>query len=253
MSAGPHLPFMFHSYFAIEATGRLRPLADRPRRHRRGQGLTGRTPAGQMRTPWRASTSRRPSITSNDVPHIGHAYTTVAGDVLTRWHRLLGDEVFYLTGTDEHGLKVQRAAEAQGLEPAELVTSVAGVFRDEWDALDIAYDDFIRTTEPRHHKAVQEFLQLIYDAGDIELGTYEGLYCVSCERYYSEDELVHGNCPIHDRPVEHVDRGELLLQAVALRGPAARVLRRASRSGAARVRAATRCSGSSAAGSRTSR
>jgi methionyl-tRNA synthetase len=140
----------------------------------------------------------------NDVPHIGHAYTTVAGDVLTRWHRLLGDEVFYLTGTDEHGLKIQRAAEAQGLRPAELVKSVAGVFREEWNALDIAYDDFIRTTEPRHHKAVQEFLQLIYDAGDIELGTYEGLYCVSCELYYTEDELVLGNCPIHDRPVEHV-------------------------------------------------
>jgi methionyl-tRNA synthetase len=140
----------------------------------------------------------------NDVPHIGHAYTTVSGDVLTRWHRLLGDDVFYLTGTDEHGLKIQRAADAKGLEPAELVASVAGVFRDEWDALDIAYDDFIRTTEPRHHKAVQEFLQLIYDAGDIELGTYEGLYCVSCEAYYSEDELVNGNCPIHDRPVEHV-------------------------------------------------
>ncbi len=140
----------------------------------------------------------------NDVPHIGHAYTTVSGDVLTRWHRLLGDDVFYLTGTDEHGLKIQRAAEAKGLEPPELVASVAGVFRKEWDALDIAYDDFIRTTEPRHHEAVQEFLQLIYDAGDIELGTYEGLYCVSCEAYYSEDELVNGNCPIHDRPVEHV-------------------------------------------------
>jgi methionyl-tRNA synthetase len=140
----------------------------------------------------------------NDVPHIGHAYTTVAADVLTRWHRLLGDEVFFLTGTDEHGLKIQRAAEAQGLEPAQLVATVAGVFREEWNQLDIAYDDFIRTTEPRHYKAVQEFLQLIYDAGDIELGTYEGLYCVSCELYYSEEELVLGNCPIHDRPVEHV-------------------------------------------------
>jgi methionyl-tRNA synthetase len=117
---------------------------------------------------------------------------------------MLGDDVFYLTGTDEHGLKIQRAAEAKGLAPADLVASVAGVFREEWDELDIAYDDFIRTTEPRHHEAVQEFLQLIYDAGDIELGTYEGLYCVSCEAYYAEDELVNGNCPIHDRPVEHV-------------------------------------------------
>ena len=169
----------------------------------------------------------------NDVPHIGHAYTTVAGDVLTRWHRLMGDEVFYLTGTDEHGLKVQRAAEAKGLEPAELVRRVAGVFRDEWDALDIAYDDFIRTTEPRHYKAVQEFLQRIYDAGDIELGTYEGLYCVSCEAYYSEDELVARQLP-DPRPTGRARRGgELLLQALALRGSAARALRRASGSGAA--------------------
>jgi methionyl-tRNA synthetase len=140
----------------------------------------------------------------NDVPHIGHAYTTVAGDVLTRWRRLWGDEVFYLTGTDEHGLKVQRAAEARGVSPSQLVDETAGHFRETWDGLDIAYDDFIRTTEPRHYAAVQQFLQLIYDAGDIELGTYEGLYCVSCEAYYTEDELVEGSCPIHMRPVEHV-------------------------------------------------
>ena len=140
----------------------------------------------------------------NDVPHIGHAYTTVAGDVITRWRRMTGDEVFFLTGTDEHGLKVQRAAEARGVAPKELVDETAGHFRGTWDMLDIAYDDFIRTTEPRHYAAVQTFLQKIYDAGDIELGTYEGLYCVSCEAYYAEDELVDGNCPIHLRPVEHV-------------------------------------------------
>ena len=140
----------------------------------------------------------------NDVPHIGHAYTTVAADVLTRWRRLFGDDVFLLTGTDEHGLKVQRAAEDRGITPQALVDETAQAFRDTWDMLDIAYDDFIRTTEPRHYKAVQEFLQVVYDAGDIELGTYEGLYCVSCEAYYTEDELVDGNCPIHGRPVEHV-------------------------------------------------
>ncbi|MCU1468022.1 MAG: methionyl-tRNA synthetase [Actinomycetia bacterium] len=140
----------------------------------------------------------------NDVPHIGHAYTTVAGDVLTRWRRLSGDEVFFLTGTDEHGLKVQRAAEARGVSPKELVDETAAQFRATWDALDIAYDDFIRTTEARHYAAVQKFLQTIYDNGDIELGTYEGLYCVSCEAYYTEDELVDGNCPIHLRPVELV-------------------------------------------------
>ena len=141
----------------------------------------------------------------NDVPHIGHAYTTVAGDVLTRWRRLCGDEVFYLTGTDEHGLKVQRAAEARGVSPQEFVDENARAFRETWDALDIAYDGFIRTTEPRHYEAVKKFLQLIYDAGDIELGTYEGLYCVSCEAYYGEEELVDSIlCPIHMRPVEHV-------------------------------------------------
>jgi methionyl-tRNA synthetase len=140
----------------------------------------------------------------NDVPHIGHAYTTVAGDVLTRWRRLFGDEVFFLTGTDEHGLKIQRAAEAKGVTPKELVDEVAGHFRDTWDSLDIAYDDFVRTTEPRHYTAVQQFLQTIYDNGDIEPGTYEGLYCVSCEAYYTEDELVEGLCPIHGTAVELV-------------------------------------------------
>ena len=171
----------------------------------------------------------------NDVPHIGHAYTTVAGDVLARWRRLWGDDVFYLTGTDEHGLKVQRAAEARGVSPKELVDETAKHFRDTWDSLDIAYDDFIRTTEPRHYKAVQQFLQRIYDAGDIELGTYEGLYCVSCEAYYTEDELVDGLLP-DPRPAGRArDRGELLLQAVALRRPVARVLHRASGGRAARI------------------
>ena len=141
----------------------------------------------------------------NDVPHIGHAYTTVAGDVLTRWRRLWGDEVFYLTGTDEHGLKVQRAAEAQGVSPKELVDETARHFRDAWDLLDIAYDDFIRTTEPRHHRGGAGVPPEDLRRGDIELGTYEGLYCVSCEAYYTEDELVDGNCARSTlRPVEHV-------------------------------------------------
>ena len=140
----------------------------------------------------------------NDVPHIGHAYTTVAGDALTRWRRLWGDDVVFLTGTDEHGLKLQRAAEANGISPQEMVDRTSAQFREAWDLLDIAYDDFIRTTEPRHHVAVKQFLQTIYDAGDIELGVYEGLYCVPCEAYYTEEELNDGRCPIHDRPVERV-------------------------------------------------
>jgi methionyl-tRNA synthetase len=140
----------------------------------------------------------------NDAPHIGHAYTTVTTDALARWHRLIGDDTFFLTGTDEHGLKIQRAAEARGLSPKQMADETSQRFKDAWAELGISYDDFIRTTEPRHYTAVQEFMQRVYDNGDIELGTYEGLYCVACEAYYTESELVNGNCPIHDRPVERV-------------------------------------------------
>jgi methionyl-tRNA synthetase len=139
----------------------------------------------------------------NDAPHIGHAYPTVNADALARWHRLLGDDVWFLTGTDEHGLKVVRAAEANGLTPQEQADQTAARYLEAWDGLDIRYDDFIRTTEPRHYKAVQALMQAAYDNGWIELGTYEGLYCVSCEAYYTEADLDEdGNCPIHHRPVE---------------------------------------------------
>ena len=95
----------------------------------------------------------------NDVPHIGHAYTTVTADALARWHRLLGDEVRFLTGTDEHGLKIQRAAEANGITPLEQADRTSARFREAWEALDISNDDFVRTTEPRHTRAVQALLQ----------------------------------------------------------------------------------------------
>jgi methionyl-tRNA synthetase len=139
----------------------------------------------------------------NDAPHIGHAYTTVTADALARWHRLVGDDVFFLTGTDEHGLKVQRAAEANGLSPRDHADRTSERYRQVWTSLDIAYDDFIRTTEPRHYRATQQLMQAAYDNGWIELRPYEGLYCVSCEAYYTEGELVDGNlCPIHHTPVE---------------------------------------------------
>jgi methionyl-tRNA synthetase len=139
----------------------------------------------------------------NDVPHIGHAYTTVTTDAIARWHRMLGDEVFFLTGTDEHGLKIMRAAEANGVTPRQQADATSQRFKDAWELLKISYDDFIRTTEPRHYAAVQQFLQRIYDNGDIELGTYEGPYCVSCEGYYAESELIDGDkCPIHMKPIE---------------------------------------------------
>lgn len=140
----------------------------------------------------------------NDVPHIGHAYTSVAADALARWRRLWGDDVMFLTGTDEHGLKMQRTAEAEGITPQELVDRTSPTFRELTTLLDLTNTDFIRTTEPRHYQAVQQFLQVVYDNGYIELGTYEGLYCVACEAYYGEDELVEGKCPIHKTPVEQV-------------------------------------------------
>ena len=140
----------------------------------------------------------------NDAPHIGHAYTTVIGDAVCRWHRLLGDDVLFLTGTDEYGLKNSQAAAALAVAPQVLADRNSERFRQAWDSLDIAYDDFIRTTEPRHTTAVQAFLKAIYDNGDIERGTYEGLYCVACEAYYTTDELVDGNCPIHGRPVQRM-------------------------------------------------
>ena len=141
----------------------------------------------------------------NAAPHLGHAYTTLLVDVVTRFHRLKGDDTFFLTGTDEHGLKVQRAAEANGVTPLEWADRTSERFRDAWTLLDISNDDFIRTSEPRHHESVQQILQRVYDNGHIELGTYEGLYCVACEAYYTVDDLIDGErCPIHDRPVEQV-------------------------------------------------
>ncbi|HWE55856.1 MAG TPA: methionine--tRNA ligase [Acidimicrobiales bacterium] len=142
----------------------------------------------------------------NDAPHIGHAYTTVIADGLARWHRLSGDDVWFLTGTDEHGLKVQRAAEANGLSAREHADRTSARYQEAWQLLDISNDDFIRTTEERHYLATQKLMQAAYDAGWIELRPYAGLYCVSCEAYYTEADLINGNhCPIHNRPVEWLE------------------------------------------------
>ncbi len=142
----------------------------------------------------------------NDVPHIGHAYTTVATDFVARYHRQCGERVLFLTGTDEHGKKVPQAAAAEGLEPQAFVDQMEPKWREVWELLDISHDDYIRTTEARHEAAVKRLLTAVYENGrdDIYLGTYEGLYCVSCEAYYTEDELVDGLCPIHKRAVEQM-------------------------------------------------
>lgn len=142
----------------------------------------------------------------NAEPHLGHAYTTIVADALTRWHRLIGDDVHFVTGTDEHGLKIKQAAEAAGLDPQTFADRIAPRFAEAWDRLDIAYDDFIRTTEPRHRAAVGELLQRCYDAGDIELDVYRGKYCVACEEYYTDDELLDDDrCPVHKRPVDEFE------------------------------------------------
>jgi methionyl-tRNA synthetase len=132
---------------------------------------------------------------------VGTAYTTVNADALARWHRLLGDDVYFMTGTDEHGAKIVEAAEAHDTSPQEWTDRTSARFVEAWKRLDISNDDFIRTTEPRHHAVVQEFLQRIYDNGFIELGKYTGLYCVSCEDYYTADQLIDGKCPVHGRAV----------------------------------------------------
>ena len=154
----------------------------------------------------------------NDAPHVGTAYTTVNADALARWHRLLGDEVWFMTGTDEHGAKIVEAAEANGTTPQEWTDRTSARFVEAWQRLDIAYDDFIRTTEPRHYAVVQQFLQRIYDNGFIELAPYSGLYCVSCEDYYTEDQLVDGLCPVHGRPVIEMQEDNYFFKLSAFEG-----------------------------------
>lgn len=134
---------------------------------------------------------------------IGNAYTTVIADTLARWHRMLGDDVLFLTGTDDHGLKLQRAAEEKGVPPKEFVDFMVeeGV-KPLWKLMNISYDRFIRTTDEAHVRAVQQIFQQLYDQGDIYLGEYEGLYCTPCEAFWTESQLKDGKCPDCGREVE---------------------------------------------------
>lgn len=134
----------------------------------------------------------------NAVPHIGHAYSTVVVDILARWHRLKGDDVFFLTGLDENSTKTVEAAKAGGFEDIQAYAdSMSKKWLEVWRVLNISNDDFIRTTEERHKKNVQEIFNRLRERGDIYKGTYEGLYCDGCETYYTEDELENGKCPLH--------------------------------------------------------
>ncbi|HEY8425368.1 MAG TPA: methionine--tRNA ligase [Limnochordales bacterium] len=138
----------------------------------------------------------------SDRLHIGHAYTTTAADALARWHRFLGEDVFFLTGSDEHGQKIQRKAQAKGVSPQQYVDEIVATFKELWQRLDIQYDRFIRTTDPDHIRVVQHIFKTIYDKGDIYKATYEGWYCVQCETFWLESKLVEGKCPDCGRPVE---------------------------------------------------
>lgn len=133
----------------------------------------------------------------NANPHLGHAYSTILADAASRFHKMLGEKTLFLTGTDEHGDKIVQAAEKNHLTPEEFTREISDRFRNLWPSLSIANDFFVRTTSPSHEKAVKDFLQRVYDAGDIYFGEFGGYYCYGCERFYTEKELENGVCPQH--------------------------------------------------------
>jgi len=141
----------------------------------------------------------------NAPPHLGHAYTTIVADAMCRYRRLQGDRVHFLTGTDEHGDKIAQAAAKAGVPPQAYTDKIAAEFRKTWDRLGISYDDFIRTTEPRHKRVVQLILQKLWDAWEIYFGKYGGHYCYGCERFYTEKEIVDGKCPDHQTLLTYIE------------------------------------------------
>jgi methionyl-tRNA synthetase len=141
----------------------------------------------------------------SDVPHLGHAYTTVVADALARHHRLRGDDTRFLTGTDDHGQKIERMAAERGKPPKAYADEIAAAYRAMWSRLGVSNDDFLRTTDADHEAVVQELWRRMVERGDIYLGDYEGWYCVACEQFYTEKELEPGNvCAVHKKPVEKV-------------------------------------------------
>ncbi len=151
----------------------------------------------------------------NDEPHLGHAYTTILADALARFAHLRGCDVFFLTGTDEHGQKVQQAVQAQGVDEQTYVDDMVERFKGLWRDLHIDYQDFIRTTEPRHVRVVETILQRLWDQGEIYVGEYEGWYCVPDERYWTEKDLVDGNCPDCGRSVERLSESNYFFRMSA--------------------------------------
>jgi methionyl-tRNA synthetase len=153
----------------------------------------------------------------NSTPHIGHAYTTIAADILARHHRQRGEEAFFLTGVDEHAAKVARVAAEQGLSPQAYADEIAVVWRELPRRLNASNDFFIRTSDPEHKRFVQEFLQRLYDNGHIYQDVYAGLYCVGCEAFKTEADLVDGKCPEHDREPEWIEERNWFFRLSAFR------------------------------------
>ena len=137
----------------------------------------------------------------SNIYHLGHGYEKICTDVIARWKRLQGYKVHFSTGTDCHGLKIQRAAEKAGKTPLDFVKEISDGFRELCKVLNISYDDFIMTIEERHKKVARYILNELYRKDEIYKGVYEGLYCVDCETYYTEKDLVKGHCPIHKKSV----------------------------------------------------
>ncbi len=138
----------------------------------------------------------------NAEPHIGHTYATLVVDTLARYHRLVGEKTCWLTGTDEHGEKIAEVAAARGLTPRQVADQNSGAFRDAWATLGFSHDRFIRTTDADHVETVKKILQKVYDAGDIYFREYEGLYCVGCERFLTDRDMLDGLCRDHERAPE---------------------------------------------------
>jgi len=153
----------------------------------------------------------------NDVPHIGHAYTTFAADIVARFHRFVGDEVLFLTGTDEHGAKIAEAAAKKGQSPQAFVDEIAPKFKETWDTLGISYDRFIRTTDADHIKTVEQFLERLHKSGYIYKGEYKGLYCKACEEFKKSGDLVEGKCPIHGTVPEQLSEPTYFFKLSAFR------------------------------------
>lgn len=154
-----------------------------------------------------------------DAPHIGHLYTTVAADILTHYHRLIGEDVYFLTGTDEHGQKCEKRARETGESPQALADRVVERYKTAWHLYGIRYSDFIRTTEERHKKVVTQYIETLMKKGDIYLAEYEGLYCVPCETYWTETQAVDGKCPDCHRAVEKLKEESYFFKMSAYEKP----------------------------------